>query len=155
MKHLVPLIGAERTRISKLRSVPALYSYQSPFHGNGYTAMRAVEKRNLSSLLPRYLNESADALATLAHQTPIRMQQNSDHCPEQTVSTIGARGRICGRMANELQYCCTARDLFSYWKSRSSWSEPQVALLDLLGTKKAMSKLSPAAKQRVQKLRCR
>jgi hypothetical protein len=54
MTHLVPLGAAERTTISKLRSVIAFHSYQFPFRGNGSAAMRAAEKRNLSSLLPNY-----------------------------------------------------------------------------------------------------
>ncbi len=55
---------AEQTTILKLRSVPAFYSYQFPFRGNGYTAMRAVEKRNLSSFLPKY---STNLLTRLQH----------------------------------------------------------------------------------------
>jgi hypothetical protein len=63
---------------------------------------------------------------------------------------MGPRGRICG----ELRYCCMAGDLRSYWCSRFHWSTSQVALIDPVGTQKALSKLSPDAKRRIQKLRC-
>jgi hypothetical protein len=42
----------------------------------------------------------------------------------------------------------------TYWRGRFDWSSSQVPLLDLLGTQKALSKLAPAPKQRIQKLRC-
>jgi ribonuclease HI len=102
---------------------------------------------------PETLNETADELATIARQSQNLTQTDDDHWPEQTVSVIGPRGRMCGRLARELRYCCTASDLISYWRERFNWSESQVALVDLLGTKKALAKLSPAAQRRVQKLR--
>jgi hypothetical protein len=61
---------------------------------------------------------------------------------------------MCGHVAKELRYCCTAPDLLSYWKDRFHWSESQVALVDLLGTQKALVKMSPDAQRRAQKLRC-
>jgi hypothetical protein len=61
---------------------------------------------------------------------------------------------MCGRLASELRYCYTAGDLRSYWYSRFHWSSSQVVLIDPLGTQKALSKLSPDAKRRIQKLRC-
>jgi hypothetical protein len=61
---------------------------------------------------------------------------------------------MCGRLASELRYCSTAPDLISYWRDRFNWTESQVALVDLLGTQKAIAKLSPAAQRRVQELRC-
>jgi hypothetical protein len=61
---------------------------------------------------------------------------------------------MCGRLASELRYCCTAGDLRSYGCSRFHWSSSQVALLDPIGKQKALSKLSPDAKRRIQKLRC-
>jgi hypothetical protein len=61
---------------------------------------------------------------------------------------------MCGRLASELRYCCAAGDLRSYWCSRFHWSSSQVALLNLIGTQKALSKLSPGAKRGIQKLRC-
>jgi hypothetical protein len=103
---------------------------------------------------PEVLNESADDLATAARKGPRSVLQDDEHWPEQTVSVIGPRGRICGQMATELRYCCTAGDLLSYWKDRFHWSEPQVELVDLPGTKKALAKRSFASQQRVQKLRC-
>ena len=103
---------------------------------------------------PERLNETADRLATIARHSRNLAQTDDDHCPEQTVSVIGPRGRMCGRLASELRYCCTASDLVSFWRNKLLWSESQAALVDLLGTKKALAKLSPDAKQRVQKLRC-
>jgi hypothetical protein len=61
---------------------------------------------------------------------------------------------MCGLLVSELRYCCTAGDLRSYWCSRFHWSSSQVALIDPIGTQKAVSKLSPDAKRRIQKLRC-
>jgi ribonuclease HI len=100
------------------------------------------------------LNETADELATKARHSQNLTQMDDDHWPEQTVSIIGPRGRMCGRVARELRYCCTAGDLLSYWGGRFHWSESQLALVDLLGTQKALAKLSSDAKRRVQKLRC-
>jgi ribonuclease HI len=103
---------------------------------------------------PELLNETADELATQARSYPSLTQKDDDHWPEQTVSIIGPRGRMCGRVASELRYCCTAPDLLSYWRTRFHWSTSQVALVDLLGTKKALAKLSSDAQRRIQKLRC-
>jgi ribonuclease HI len=111
-------------------------------------------KKEQDFTVPEVLKEVADDLATLARQRPICTPQDNDHWPEQTVSIIGPRGRICDRLASELRYCCTAGDLCSYWCSRFHWSSSQVALLDLIGTQKALSKFSPDAKRRIQKLRC-
>jgi hypothetical protein len=94
---------------------------------------------------PETLNETADGLATLARHFQNLTQTDDDHWPEQTVSVIGPRGRMCGRLASELRYCYTAPDLLSYWRDRFNWTESQVALVDLLGTQKAIVKLSPAA----------
>jgi hypothetical protein len=100
------------------------------------------------------LNEAADELATIARHSQHLTRTDDDHWPEQTVSIIGLRGRMCGRVARELRYCCTASDLLSYWQDRFHWPESQVALVDLLGTQKALAKLSYDAQRRVQKLRC-
>jgi hypothetical protein len=43
----------------------------------------------------------------------------------------------------------------SYWCSRFHCSSSQVALINTIGTQKALSKLSPEAKRRIQKLRYR
>jgi hypothetical protein len=88
---------------------------------------------------PELPNETADGLATLARQSQDLTQTDDDHWPEQTVSIIGPRGRMCGRLARELRYCCTASDLISYWRDRFHWSESQVALVDILGTQKALA----------------
>jgi hypothetical protein len=111
-------------------------------------------KKEQNFTAPEVLNEAADDLATLARQSPICTPQDNDHWPEQTAIIISPRGRMCGRLASELRYCCTAGDLRSYWCSRFHWSSSQVALIDPIGTQKALSKLSPDAKRRIQKLRC-
>jgi hypothetical protein len=101
------------------------------------------------------LNEAADELATIARHSQHLTRTDDDHWLEQTVNIIGPRGRMCGRVARELRYCCTASDLLSYWQDRFHWSESQVALVDLLGTQKALAKLSYDAQRRVQqKLPC-
>jgi hypothetical protein len=99
------------------------------------------------------LNEAADDLATIARNGRA-LDHDDDHWPEQVISIIGHRGRLCGRTACELRYCCTAGDLLSYWQDRYRWNDSLVSLVDLLGTKKALSKLSPNSLQRIQKLRC-
>jgi hypothetical protein len=71
-------------------------------------------KKEQDFTVPEVLNKAADALATLARQSPICTPQDNDHWPEQTVSIIGPRSSMCGRLANELRYCCTAGDLCSY-----------------------------------------
>jgi ribonuclease HI len=111
-------------------------------------------KKEQDFTVPEVLNEAADDLATPARQSPIRTPQDNDHWSEQTVSIIGPHGRMCGCLASELRYCCTAGDLRSYWCSRFRWLSSQVALLDPIGKQKALSKLSPDAKRRIQKLRC-
>ena len=62
------------------------------------------------------LNEKADNLATAARED--RHFPDQSHWPEQVVSITGPRGRICGRLANEIRYCCTTVDLKSYWQTR-------------------------------------
>jgi hypothetical protein len=72
-------------------------------------ALSSKQPHELS--FPEILNEEADDLATAARQVPILTQQDDDHWPEQTVSIIGPRRRICGHLADELRCCCTASDL--------------------------------------------
>jgi ribonuclease HI len=103
---------------------------------------------------PELLNETADELATQARQLPKLSKTDDAHWPEQTVSIIGPRGRMCGRVESELRYCCTAPDLLSYWSTKFQWTSSQVASVDLLGTKKALALLPSAEQRRVQKLRC-
>jgi S-methylmethionine-dependent homocysteine/selenocysteine methylase len=105
--------------------------------------LRSVSCKSHSELL----NETADVLATAARQSQALMQQDDAHWSEQTVSVIGPRGRMCGRLASELRYCCTAPNLVSYWRTRFHWSKAQVALVDLLGTKQALAKLSSGSKR--------
>jgi hypothetical protein len=80
-------------------------------------------KKEQDFTVPEVLNEAADDLATLACQSSIRTPQDNDHWPEQTVSMIGPRGRMCGRLASELRYCCTAGDL---------WRAPTVQQVSLV-----------------------
>jgi hypothetical protein len=47
------------------------------------------------------LNETADELATRARQSQNPTKMHNDHWLEQTVSIIGPRGRMCGRVARE------------------------------------------------------
>jgi hypothetical protein len=145
---LVQLGGAARTTISKLRYGHAFFTCQFPSPGSGCEVMRVVGKSETSS---PFLGKYSMKLPTSSQNLT---QTDDDHWPEQTVSIIGPRGRICDRVARELRYCCTASDLISYWREGFHWSESQVALVDLLGTQKAIAKMSSDAKQRVQKLRC-
>jgi ribonuclease HI len=70
------------------------------------------------------LNDHADTLATTArNDTTI---PDSSHWHEQEISVVGPRGRISGRLASEIRYCCTAPDLFSYWQQRFDWTALQV-----------------------------
>ena len=91
---------------------------------------------------PERHSETADDLATKPRQIPNLTQMDDDHWPEQRVSIIGPRRRMCGRVASELRYYCTAPYFLSYWSDRFHWSQSQVALVDLLGTKKVLAKLS-------------
>ena len=77
-----------------------------------------------------------------------------EHWPEQQISVDGPRGRITGRLANEIRYCCTAPDMETYWQSRYNWTAAQTQLLDISGTMSAASKLRPATHSRIEKLRC-
>jgi ribonuclease HI len=99
------------------------------------------------------LNEAADDLATAARLYPV-LHDDDKHWPEQEISVIGPRGRMCGRVAHEIRYCCTAPDLLSYWQSKYGWSNQQVESLDLLGTAAASSHTGAARAARLQKLRC-
>jgi hypothetical protein len=70
------------------------------------------------------LNEAADALATEARSNPRQAQHT--HWPEQKISLIGPYGRVSGCLASDVQYCCTAADIQSYWQQRYGWSTTQV-----------------------------
>jgi hypothetical protein len=75
----------------------------------------ALVKGGATGKHPRFtfpeLHETADENPSTSLSN--LMQTDETHWPEQTVSIIGPRGRMCGRLASELRYCCTARDLFS------------------------------------------
>jgi hypothetical protein len=114
----------------------------------------SAEKHPDELTFPEILNETGDELATKARRSQNLTHTDDDHWPEQTVSIIGPRGRMCGHVARKLRYCCTAPYLLSYWKDRFHWSESQVALVYLRGTHKALAKMSPDAQRRAHKLRC-
>ena len=73
---------------------------------------------------------------------------------DQDISIVGPRGRICGRLASEIRYCCTAPDLFSYWQQRFGWTATQVQSIDIQGTAAASKGMRPDSARRIQKLRC-
>jgi hypothetical protein len=93
---------------------------------------------------PEVLNETADE-----RQSPNSRRRMMITGPNKRL-VLSVLVDTCG----ELRYCCTASDLISYWGDRFHWSESQVALVDLLGTQKAIEKMSSDAQRRVQKLRC-
>ena len=101
---------------------------------------------------PEVLNSHADDMATAARQR--KHVPNNKHWPEQTVSVLGPHGRITGHLGKELRYCCTSRDIISYWQGRYHWTSKQAATIDIAPTKLVASKLSMATTGRVQKLRC-
>ena len=61
---------------------------------------------------------------------------------------------MTGHLGKELRYCCTSRDLISYWQERYHWTSAQAATLDSIATHAVASKLGPAATRRILKLRC-
>ena len=67
---------------------------------------------------------------------------------------IGPRGRMCGRLAHEIRYCCTSGDMLSYWRTRYEWSAREIEFVDTLATKAALKGMNFEAQRRVQKLRC-
>ena len=98
------------------------------------------------------LNEAADELATDARHCAVAFED--DHWPEQEISMIGPRGRMCGRLAHEIRYCCTSGDMLSYWRTRYEWSAREIEFVDTLATKAALKGMNFEAQRRVQKLRC-
>ena len=99
-----------------------------------------------------HLNDKADHLATAARND--RTTPDMTHWPEQEISIEGPRGRICGRLAKEIRYCCTATDLISYWQQRFGWTALQTGSIDILGTAAASKRIRPDTARRLQKLRC-
>jgi hypothetical protein len=91
----------------------------SPISWHWVKGHASARKRPDELTFPEILNETADELATHARRSKnLTQTDDDDHWPEQTVSIIGPRGRMCGHLAKELRYCCTAPDLLSYWKDR-------------------------------------
>ena len=77
------------------------------------------------------LNEAADAFATAARETTHLPDADTYHWPEQQVSVRGDCGQLRGNLAKELRYCCTQRDLATYYQSRYEWSDQILAYLDM------------------------
>jgi len=100
------------------------------------------------------LNEAADHLATAARDSPHLSDDDTYHWPEQQVSVRGSLGQLRGELAKEMRYCCTYRDLETYYQSRYEWSDATFAYVDVDATKGAMAKSDESSKQRIQKLRC-
>ena len=100
------------------------------------------------------LNEAADNLATAARDTTRRADDDKYHWPEQQVSVRGDCGQLRGNLAKELRYCCTHRDLETYYQSRYEWSDQTLDSIDMDATKGAIAKLNESGKRRIQKLRC-
>ena len=98
------------------------------------------------------LNDHADKLATSARTNKSTL--DFLHWPEQDISLVGPRGRICGRLDREIRYCCTATDLVSYWQQRFGWTAQQAQSIDILGTAAASKSVRPDSARRIQKLRC-
>ena len=100
------------------------------------------------------LNEAADALATEARETTRMPDDDTYHWPEQQASVRGECGQLRGNLAKELRYCCTQRDLATYYQSRYEWSDQTLEYIDLAATTGAIAKLNESGKRRIQKLRC-
>ena len=100
------------------------------------------------------LNEAADNLATAARDTTRRADDDKYHWPEQQVSVRGDCGQLRGNLAKEMRYCCTHRDLETYYQSRYEWSDQTLDSIDMDATKGAIAKLNESGKRRIQKLRC-
>ena len=94
-----------------------------------------------------HLNDKADHLATTARND--RITPDITHWPEQEISIEGPRGRICGRLAKEIRYCCTATDLISYWQQRFGWTALQAGSIDILGTAVASKRIRPDTARRL------
>ena len=124
-----------------------------PVHWRWIKGHAAQRKKPDEPSWPEHLNKFADDLATAAYNIPAT-DIDSDHWPEQVISVIGPRGRMCGRLQEELRCCCTAPSLLAYWTNRFAWTDDTHSLLHHSGADRAISRLDPADLQRVQKLRC-
>jgi hypothetical protein len=61
---------------------------------------------------------------------------------------------MCGRLQEEMWFCCTALPFLSYWTGQHSWADGTHQLLDHSGADQAISRPDPANLRRIQKLRC-
>jgi ribonuclease HI len=109
-------------------------------------------KKPCEFLWAENLNDQADILATNVRNLP--GLSDTTHWPEQDISIEGPRGRISGRLDHEIRYCCTAKDLMSYWQQRFQWTPAQVASIDIIATQAASRKIRLDMARRIQKLRC-
>jgi hypothetical protein len=98
------------------------------------------------------LNDQADALATEARD--IRGLHDKSHWLEQHIRIVGPRWRISGRLDHEIRYCCTAKDILSYWQQRFQWTNEQASSIDIAATTAVSRKIRPDMARRIQKLRC-
>ena len=89
-------------------------------------------KKEYDFTWPEVLNSCADEMATAARAR--KHVQGSTHWPEQAISVSGPKGRLTGHLSKEIRYCCTSRDIQSYWKERYNWTSAQAATVDTLGT---------------------
>jgi hypothetical protein len=79
-----------------------------------YVALGKGSCESQEAILTIYIPELHETADELNPSTSLKISADGRDWPEQTVSIIGPRGRMCGRLASELRYRCTARDLFSY-----------------------------------------
>jgi len=100
---------------------------------------------------PEFLNVEADELATLGRESDDLSE--SSHWPEQVVSVVGKRGRVLGRLGNELRYESTIDDLVSKYCEKYGWTEEDYDLLDHEGFQKVMLQVKGGVRRRVQLLR--
>jgi hypothetical protein len=90
-------------------------------------------------MLPGEIDGCVRSSDKLAH-LPIS-EIDSDHWPEQIISVIGPRGRICGRLQEEIRFCCTDPTLISYWTERYNWADDTNQRLDQSGSSNLLTRL--------------
>ena len=61
---------------------------------------------------------------------------------------------MCGRLAHEIRFNCTALDIKSYWQTRYNWSLQELESVDTIGLNTVLNRVSWKTKKRIQKLRC-
>ena len=110
----------------------AISTLPFPVHWKWIKGHAAQRKKPDKLTWLEYLNEISDDLATAAYQLPIS-KVDPDQWPEQIISVIGPRGRMCGRLQEEIRFCCTAPTLLSYWTERYNWADDTHQLLDQSG----------------------